>query len=359
MTNQEVNEYMQRFLDDDLNEDELGALMEHIRLSPASAILFDRLQRLDSELEQLPKVIPPMSIVDSILPRLELAGFVDHPPVTGTASTDDLSSRVAPMERRATLRERINYRLLGGVVAAGIVLTVFFMNFGPQMFSADEDSASSTDTMMVAESNATFEKKDAAIQSEPAGAEQVGNTERTIEADGTFSATFAEPALPESELNAPMSNHAVETPSPWIDQGKASKAEVSDASATKEPFRSEDAPEAPDMEAASESDDAASEELMANKVMVTTKQLLPSLISPNEQFTGTVTAVAEGGQQIIITDQSGNQVYQSAVYQGSLNQLTWSPDSTQLHFEAVVDNESTIHMTIHVTAQTESIKIAE
>jgi hypothetical protein len=355
MTNQEVSEFMQRFLDDDLNENELEALMEHIRQSPASAAVFERLQRLDSELEQLPKVIPPMSIVDSILPRLELAGLVDHPPVIGTVSTNVLPDRVVPMERRAN---RVNYRLLGGVVAAGIVLTLFFTNFSPQMTfqSADEDTTSkmSLDTMMAPESNAKIPKKDAAMKSDSAEPKQQrGTTEEKTDAAERISTTpAADTAPPKSDLNAPMYKDAAEAPSPWVDKGKASRTGALDAGV---------APDAPEDKAPSDSEPPvkATEEPLRNQIMATETEPLPSVASPNEQLTGTVTAVAEGGQQIIIYDLGGNQVYESDVYQGLLNELTWSPDSTQLHFEVIVENESTVHMTIHVTAQTESIKTAE
>lgn len=370
MTNQEVNEFMQRFLDDDLNEDELEALMEHIRLTPASATLFERLQRLDSELEQLPKVFPPKSIVDSILPRLELAGLVDHPSVTGIAAIDNLPNRVVPMERRAKFIERINYRLLGGVVAAGIVLTLFLSNLDPQMSfnTADEDSAlaKSADKMILAENSTTFKKEDAASQSQSAEAEQDRNTEQLSEVDDKLPITlFSDPVAPKADSNTPMSNDLAEAPSPWVDNGKALRTGVSDtgvAGVVPDAPESDALPDAdvedtfgiratPDNEPAA----GATEEPAQDQKMFTTTQL-PAVASPNEQFTGTVTAVAEGGQRIIITDQSSNQVYESAVYQGSLNQLTWSPDSTQLHFEVTEDNESIVHMTIHVTAQTESIK---
>lgn len=365
MTNQEVNEFMQRFLDDDLNEDELEALMEHIRLTPASATLFERLQRLDSELEQLPKVIPPKSIVDSILPRLELAGLVDHPSVTGIAAIDNLPNRVVPMERRAKFIERINYRLLGGVVAAGIVLTLFLSNYDPQMSfnTAEEDTAlsESADTMMVAENSATLKKEVAPSQSLSAEAEQDRNTEQLNEVGDKLPITYSsDPVAPKADSNTPMSNDLAEAPSPWVDNGKALRTGVSDTGVAVDAPDSEALPDVEDtlvIKATSDNEPAASaaEEPAQDQKMFTTTQL-PAVASPNEQFTGTVTAVAEGGQQIIITDQSSNQVYESAVYQGSLNQLTWSPDSTQLHFEVTEDNESIVHMTIHVTAQTESIK---
>lgn len=367
MTNQEVNEYMQRFLDDDLSEEELEALTEHIRLTPASAILFERLQRLDSELEQLPKVIPPISIVDSILPQLELSGLSEHSPVAEAAIIDDKQSRVVPVDRRATLRDRVNFRVLGGVVAAGIVLTLFFSNFGPQMsFNTADDNAASNmimSTQMVAEGKASLTNEAASKQSMFNEAGQNDARGKEIEAGNNSSAT--EPVAPESDMNTTMTMDAAEeAPAPWVDNGISSEytGTAEKSAPINEPKDDRTISETPpDTKITINNDPAteAIEEPAEERFMFNTMSLLPAAVSPNEQLTGTVTAAAEGGQQIFIADQSGNQVYESEIYLGSLQQLTWSPDSTQLHFEAILDNETTVHMTIHVSAQTETIKKAE
>ncbi|MGK9251772.1 anti-sigma factor family protein [Paenibacillus humicus] len=70
MTCQEVVEVMNRYLDGDLDEHERVLLMEHLKNCPDDQELFERLQRLSEELEELPKVTPPFSLVDSILPQL-------------------------------------------------------------------------------------------------------------------------------------------------------------------------------------------------------------------------------------------------------------------------------------------------
>ncbi|ASS66052.2 anti-sigma factor [Paenibacillus sp. RUD330] len=61
---------MNRYLDGDLDEHERVLLMEHLKNCPDDQELFERLQRLSEELEELPKVTPPFSLVDSILPQL-------------------------------------------------------------------------------------------------------------------------------------------------------------------------------------------------------------------------------------------------------------------------------------------------
>lgn len=67
----EVMELMQRYLDHDLAESEQQTMVSHLNKCPVCAAMSDRLQRISDELEQLPAVTPPYSIVDSILPRLE------------------------------------------------------------------------------------------------------------------------------------------------------------------------------------------------------------------------------------------------------------------------------------------------
>lgn len=70
MTCQEVVDYMNRYLDGDLDEHERMLLMEHLKQCPDDQELFERLKQLSGELEELPKVSPPFSLVDSILPQL-------------------------------------------------------------------------------------------------------------------------------------------------------------------------------------------------------------------------------------------------------------------------------------------------
>jgi hypothetical protein len=365
MTNPEVNELMQRFLDDDLNEEELESLMEHIRQSPASAALFERLQRLDSELESLPKVIPPISIVDSILPRLELAGLINHPPIASTTSLDDLPDRVVPMERK-TLRERINYRLLGGVVAAGVVLTLFFSNFGPQMSfdSADEDTAASSQSMsnmIVAEGSASLKRSDttsdSANQSQSSGDEQEKAMDSTIQPAPMY--TFNEPAAPKLDSNTPSSENSAAAESPWVDQGNnTGMGAANDSPVASDSF----APGADRAEALQSDPPIAAEtpsEVPADEKIMPTMKQPPAVASPDEKLSGMVTIVTEGSQQIIISDQSNQKIYESAIYQGSLNALTWSPDSSQLHFEVAQENEPIVHMTIDMATLTEGAKAAE
>lgn len=67
----EVMEWMHRYLDHDLSQDEMIEMFRHIDDCSSCAEVFDRLQLLSQQLEQLPDVKPPFSLVDSILPQLD------------------------------------------------------------------------------------------------------------------------------------------------------------------------------------------------------------------------------------------------------------------------------------------------
>ncbi|GED58925.1 hypothetical protein ABER61_21365 [Brevibacillus formosus] len=73
MTNEEIFELMQRDLDGDLSESEQELLHRLIQKDADLQLMYNRLKDVSQQLEHLPPVVPPISIVDSILPKLELA----------------------------------------------------------------------------------------------------------------------------------------------------------------------------------------------------------------------------------------------------------------------------------------------
>nr|WP_281288158.1 zf-HC2 domain-containing protein [Paenibacillus methanolicus] len=127
---------MQRQLDGDLDDRESEALMTHLRHCPDCAAMFERLQLLSSGLENLPKVTPPYSLVDAILPRLPLiAAESDETPAAETtiAETprvaDELTERRAKRTRKWT--DSYAVRALGGVFAAAVVAGLFMVTYSP------------------------------------------------------------------------------------------------------------------------------------------------------------------------------------------------------------------------------------
>lgn len=67
---EEVTEYMQRSLDNDLTPSEMTLMEEHLCSCNECQTMYQTLKELHAELESLPDVEPPISLVDAILPEL-------------------------------------------------------------------------------------------------------------------------------------------------------------------------------------------------------------------------------------------------------------------------------------------------
>ncbi|GMX62378.1 hypothetical protein Elgi_21830 [Paenibacillus elgii] len=138
---QEVIELMQRYLDRDLDETEYSRMLQHLQQCPDCTELFERLVNLSNELESLPKVTPPFSLVDAILPKLEQLEAAGAVPDAAYAASDKIERETealrakivdAPADERPTwgswrknVREWISFPVFGGVVAAGLVFGFF------------------------------------------------------------------------------------------------------------------------------------------------------------------------------------------------------------------------------------------
>lgn len=119
MKQQEVMELMQRYLDQDLTEKEVTTLKNYLKQDEESMTLFERMQSLSTDLAQLPKVDPPYSIVDAILPQLKHIDAVEH----GTASAEGKKEGLF-----SNMRQRFSFPALGGAIAAAAVLGMLIFN---------------------------------------------------------------------------------------------------------------------------------------------------------------------------------------------------------------------------------------
>jgi len=129
MNCQEVMEYMQRELDGDLDERETEILMTHTRHCPECSTVFERLKLLSAGLDNLPKVTPSYSLVDAIMPKLlELQAAQSAESAADPVHADE-TEVFAPRRRQTPERRknRFSYRIMGGVVAAGIVVGLVFI----------------------------------------------------------------------------------------------------------------------------------------------------------------------------------------------------------------------------------------
>ncbi|BFH12719.1 transcriptional regulator [Paenibacillus melissococcoides] len=141
----EVMELKQRSLDGELTQSEESLLTEHIRRCPACAEMAERLENIHRELVQLPKVAPPYSLVDAILPSLQqidkqqaAAAGASPSPASGTLERQGSGVTARTPERKPQAVTSIpkwyhkrQWRSAGAVVAAGLIFGLFMVMFKP------------------------------------------------------------------------------------------------------------------------------------------------------------------------------------------------------------------------------------
>ncbi|KQX64832.1 MULTISPECIES: zf-HC2 domain-containing protein [unclassified Paenibacillus] len=145
MNCQEVMEFMQRQLDGDLDAKEEDELHAHLMHCLDCAQMFERLQRLSDELTQLPKVIPPYSLVDAIMPQLAdidkhaAASITDKVAAFGTHASQTASVQPPKLPWTRRLGSQFSWKFAGGVVAAGLILGFFAFNLKHPMLDQADD----------------------------------------------------------------------------------------------------------------------------------------------------------------------------------------------------------------------------
>ncbi|UJF35038.1 zf-HC2 domain-containing protein [Paenibacillus hexagrammi] len=176
MNCQEVMELMQRQLDGDLDAQEEEELHVHLMHCLECAQMFERLQLLSDELSQLPKVVPPFSLVDSILPQLNeihMAAEASIADSTPTAPSRVVSERAGSSKNPSRIGSYFSWKLAGGVVAAGLVIGFFaFQNSGSVNQQADEllqPRAAKYDALASAQSKSSDASDKAASQNDSGG----------------------------------------------------------------------------------------------------------------------------------------------------------------------------------------------
>ncbi|MFF2909609.1 anti-sigma factor family protein [Paenibacillus sp. NPDC057934] len=141
----EVMEWMHRYLDHDLSQDEILEMFRHIDNCPSCAEVFDSLSTLSKSLEQMPDVKPPFSLVDSILPKLDELDRGLHQPSTIKAEDHPQDEQVVvPFSRKVShqkpARGHSMARRTGiGAAAAAVILGIAIFYAPPKMPSAEVD----------------------------------------------------------------------------------------------------------------------------------------------------------------------------------------------------------------------------
>lgn len=125
----EAAEWMQRLIDSDLNREEERALLRHLDGCDACRKRFESLMSIDEQLRRLPKVEPPFSLVDAILPMLDRIGASAASPSPAVARS---APRQEPVKKASFPVTRwiglLPYGLAG--VAAAVVVFVALGLFG-------------------------------------------------------------------------------------------------------------------------------------------------------------------------------------------------------------------------------------
>lgn len=213
----EVMEWMNRYLDHDLSREETLEMYRHIDDCPSCAEMFERLSALSSDLEQLPDVSPPFSLVDSILPRLETIDRQSEagrsaPAARAEEPQAQQMSRAAARSKSRTGRTAARFGL--GAAAAAVIFGIAFLNMPDKVPDAQVESSM----------NRAYQSGDPGAA---AGSAESGNTDsstadmdsalRVGSGEGDGQENTASPASPESgmsALTAPESAQPPAAPSP-------------------------------------------------------------------------------------------------------------------------------------------------
>lgn len=202
----EAVEWMHRYIDHDLNDEEAAALFEHIRECSDCAQEFELLNELSAKLSELPDVTPRFSLVDRIMPQLdeidrarreegsalEHNSLIESAAAAAAASPRSMRSRSAKEAAQRGPRRRMRTGIFG-TVAAAVILGIFITQYEPRTIPnaelpAADQSADFSNNHSSATSEMLMQSQDAA-ESGAAGAGDgaVGNSgkEQGVHSDGT------------------------------------------------------------------------------------------------------------------------------------------------------------------------------
>jgi len=208
MNCQEVMELMQRHVDKDLNEQEASLMMDHVGQCPDCAAMLDKLVRLSRGLEQMPRVKPPYSLVDAIMPRLAQQD--------AAMPAEDETSHAAT-SRRAHRSRRSWLARISGVVALGVVVALVAVN-GPFSGGGRQQDASKSANFANSGDANTLQSASGFTSKELKAKDQYGKPEAPS-ADARKQ--MSESAQNQAPAEAPFSGNATSMESGASDRGLA------------------------------------------------------------------------------------------------------------------------------------------
>ncbi|UVI32052.1 anti-sigma factor [Paenibacillus spongiae] len=348
MNCQEGMEYMQRQLDGDLDERESEALISHTRHCQQCAAMFERLQLLSAGLENLPKVTPPYSIVDAILPRLPELPAVEaaHAAAAGEKARQQ-AKPIVPVKR---WKDRFSLRAFGGVIAAGVVVGLFLVTYQPD--GAEKTANSLNSAADSAEIAATDAGGEPAMQKQSSnnGSEQKGNNEvETMsseelgaeESDGAQQSRSRSLADPDSSSErdgsdkiksgtyyVPENQDAKKESEPNEGKGKGNSPnyshEITNQNGEDSSAGSPDDKGIADINQIDEAEDAN------HKGILGTKRPVEENLSPNGNYKAVIS------QNVLSVYQAADNglLFRSESDSGELGAIEWAADSKTLTYEA-------------------------
>lgn len=265
---------MQRDLDHDLTSEEQTILNGHLSHCPECKDMFNRMKRLSENLAQLPKVNPPFSLVDRIMPQLQQLD-------------EEQATRQEPLVLRDK-KQRINRMLTAfGSIAAAVLLAVISWQNLPL-------SKTSFDTAMSGSGSSLTQMEVASIAQEDQVMEINSDANRMLMTNnyGTSDDSHEMGQTgEEGDANFQFTTSAIplDTRSQYEVHG-----------------------------------------LSANKLL--TGRHYPS---PNDAY---IAVIIEEDQyyQIVIVNEQGDEVYTSrAIEADDVTMIEWSDDSSQLRYETI------------------------
>ncbi|AZN40422.1 anti-sigma factor family protein [Paenibacillus albus] len=382
MNCQEVTEYMQRQLDDDLNGEETEILMTHTRQCPECAAMMERLQLLNEGLENLPKVTPSYSLVDAILPRL--AELKVSGEGAEEAAVEAVPAKVVPFDGAAKSgsgkrkwNERYTISAFAGIAAAAVVIVFFLFNYNPNRMGNSDNSTAVADTAAANSTNtsstdsaadaSTMEQKselnaaaNSAVErsSSDTSSDKSTSSSNAVKKSSDLKALKVDPngeimpplvtgdsdkAAPTAGANAP--NVEVTGSNDTADAGSDSKADGGASTDSTTSVSSSNTKAADDSAADSAASDnginketggtvamtdTATSDKKGNQNFTNSNTVIASPISPDGQYQAFIVE----NRIEIYTVQDSALVFQGVKHAGIAN-LKWSQDSKELTYETV------------------------
>jgi hypothetical protein len=345
MNCQEVIEFMQRYIDDDLNQQETSLMMDHVGQCPDCAAMLVRLQQLSSELTQLPRVVPRFSLVDAILPELDR--------LQAAQSEGELSKETNPesvqVPTRSSRPRRHVFRKLSGVIAAGVIAGLLLVSQPQNWFQPGGGS-----------------HNDAASELAPMAMQEEGVSSFRLKGETSEAADSTE-KMKTSITSGDMNNKAAESDVPAVPSSES----VSEASASA-PAVSNEAPdslreaegklgsarvdgEQEKLDTLNPNADVAEDGTMQYSV-ADQMSSIPAETSVSHDGKWRAIAIAAEGTIRVYKVEDESLWYQSDPRDGVISLLSWNEENKLLYYTYTNTEDQQIQYVFDVVNVTESIR---